>query len=138
MKTRSTLILGLALAIEGLSQTIRTGDLTTERTFHTATLLRNGKVLITGGGGDGFLAAELYDPVSGTFTATSSMIAPRFTRFRHTATLLNDGTVLIAGGDATTFAEIFAPATATFASSVAARQWSCSATDSAGRDAALR
>ncbi len=46
-----------------------TGSMTVTRYFHTATLLRNGQVLIAGGavvGPDG--SAELYDPAAGTFT----------------------------------------------------------------------
>src|ERR1700694_5709000 len=76
-----------------------TGTLTTARQFHTATLLPNGKVLITGGFvGDyssAFSSAELYDPSTGTFSATSDMTTARYA---HTATLLPNGKVLIAGG----------------------------------------
>ena len=57
----------------------------------TATLLADGKVLVTGSHG-----AELYDPDSGNWTATGKMITPRY---NHTATLLPDGRVLVAGGD---------------------------------------
>jgi hypothetical protein len=57
----------------------------------TATLLRDGKVLVAGDNG-----AQLYDPASGTWSATGKMITPRH---HHTATLLPDGTVLVAGGD---------------------------------------
>src|ERR1700683_3287969 len=73
------------------------GDMETERAAHTATLLQNGKVLITGGfNNTGVLAtAELFDPVTGTFTATGTMA---FARFSHTATLLANGKVLVTGG----------------------------------------
>src|SRR5262249_22452843 len=69
-----------------------TGDMTTHRARHTATLLANGKVLIAGGGSS---SAELYDPATGTFPATGSMSTARGAGI---ATLLNDGKVLIAGG----------------------------------------
>jgi hypothetical protein len=80
-----------------------TGTMTVGRLAHTATLLPNGKVLITGGyiawdGQAGYQStgsAEIYDPVSGSFSSTDPMIA---TRFWHSATLLQDGSVLIAGG----------------------------------------
>jgi Big-like domain-containing protein/galactose oxidase-like protein len=102
---------------------VSTGNLNTERYFHTATLLTNGKVLITGGiccgnaqiNGNILASAELYDPASGTFSPTGSMAAARY---GHTATLLNNGMVLIAGGQnaVTLFssAEIYNPANGTF------------------------
>ena len=74
------------------------GNLQHDRSDHTATVLQNGKVLLTGGfdrGGQAISSAELYDPTTGTFTLTGSLNDPRGF---HTATLLNDGTVLIAGG----------------------------------------
>ena len=60
-------------------------------------MLPNGKVLVAGGGGtSGTLAsAELYDPASGTWTATGSLVTARSV---HTATLLPNGKVLVAGG----------------------------------------
>ena len=61
-------------------------------------MLPNGKVLVAGGigGSTGDLAsAELYDPASGTWTATGSLGTAR--KF-HTATLLPNGNVLVAGG----------------------------------------
>jgi hypothetical protein len=74
-----------------------TGDMGTERAAHTATLLQNGKVLITGGfnGTEVLTTAEIFDPAAGTFTPTGSMITARFS---HTATLLANGKVLVAGG----------------------------------------
>jgi WD40 repeat protein len=86
------------------------------RQYHTATLLPNGKVLITGGRTPSVTAtAELYDYVTGRFTATGSMNVPRVF---HTATLLEDGRVLITGGnDGTTTlssVEIYDPAVGGF------------------------
>jgi hypothetical protein len=77
--------------------------MTTPRSFHTATLLGNGKVLVAGSG-----TADLYDPNTGTFSLTLSMIA---SRSRHTATLLLDGKVLLAGGDLLDTAELYDPNT---------------------------
>ena len=56
----------------------------------SATLLRDGRVLVTG-----LYGAELYDPDSGTWTATGKM-TQRHTG--HAAVLLADGRVLVAGG----------------------------------------
>jgi hypothetical protein len=80
-----------------------TGSMTMFRGGQTATLLRNGKVLVAGGIGSGTYgqiqgardSAELYDPATGSWSATGSIDA-RFSD--HTATLMADGTVLIAGG----------------------------------------
>jgi hypothetical protein len=73
--------------------------LTTGRGNHTATPLRDGRVLIAGGFtvffGPGVDSAEVYDPTTGTFSPTGTM---HDVRGWHTATLLNDGTVLVAGG----------------------------------------
>jgi hypothetical protein len=102
-----------------------TGSMAEERGGHTATLLPNGKVLIAGGGNTGgsypALAgsasgtAEVYDPASGTFSATGEMVT---SRAGQTATLLANGTVLIAGGwtgsSAIASAELYDPATGSF------------------------
>jgi WD40 repeat protein len=90
-----------------------TGKMSVTRDFHTATLLNNGKVLITGGHD---ASAELYDPTSGTFAPTGSMSVGRSS---HTATLLASGKVLIVGGQAASgalaTAELYDPNNGTFA-----------------------
>jgi hypothetical protein len=86
------------------------------REFHTATLLTNGKVLMTGGN-ESWLTpsstAELYDPITGSFAMTGSMAVGRS---GHTASLLKDGRVLIIGGAAegAPTAEIYNPDAGTF------------------------
>ena len=69
----------------------RTGSMTMARVGHTATLLRDGRVLVAGPGA----SAELYDPRHGTWTATGDMTTARS---GYTATLLPNGKVLVAGG----------------------------------------
>ncbi len=102
---------------------VATGGMSTPRLGHTATLLSNGKVLIAGGDNSANTAprlntAELYDPVSGTFSPTGNLTTGRG---GHTATKLADGRVLLVGGvDAwqtghwLASAEIYDPATGTF------------------------
>jgi hypothetical protein len=87
--------------------------MTTTRVAHTANLLTNGLVLIAGGvndSGNGVASCELFDPSSGTFTATGSL---NDARGNHTATTLTNGTVLIAGGASADLvldtAEIYTP-----------------------------
>jgi len=87
-----------------------TGPMTDRRYAQTATLLQNGKVLMSGGFSfdstscllDGtspaLTSAELYDPSSGSFAPTGSLTEARG---MHTATLLTNGKVLIAGGGTT-------------------------------------
>src|SRR4029453_18003078 len=76
-----------------------TGRMADGRISHTATLLSDGTVLVTGGcacSDPGALAAaEIYDPVMGTWASTAPMGAGHI---GHAATLLADGTVLIVDG----------------------------------------
>ena len=81
-----------------------------------ATLLPDGKVLITGGSsGPGFddantpvLTTELWDPATERFTTLAPM--PGFRGYHSIALLLPDGRILSAGSDASPFnAEIYSP-----------------------------
>jgi N-acetylneuraminic acid mutarotase len=71
------------------------------RAAHTATLLSDGKLLVTGGCAGkncnslALASAELYDPATGTWTLTGSLATARA---GHTATLLPGGEVLVSGG----------------------------------------
>ena len=120
----SILLLGLVVqAPMALAQSAgmfsATGNMTTPRFFHTATLLPNGKVLIVGGYTvcdptcGPVTTAELYDPATGTFTPTGRMTAAYVTG----AVLLPDGRVLIAGADIThtvSSLELYDPSSETF------------------------
>ncbi len=101
-----------------------TGSMSVARTGHTATLLNNGTVLVTGGVNPGLgsdRTAEIYNPATGSFTLVGNMAEGRAW---HTASLLVDGRVLIAGGAEgnvndfglfpTQTAEIYDPATQSF------------------------
>jgi hypothetical protein len=97
-----------------------TGQMTTTRSGHTATLLPNGTVLIAGGltynanviGTFLVTSAELYDPSTGTFTPTGDMAA-----FQTVSALLPNGKVLMTGSAQypSVRAELYDPATGTFA-----------------------
>ncbi len=98
------------------------GNMTQSRSYHTATLLPNGDVLLAGGGSaatywSNTATAELFDHVTGSFRATGEM---KSARDGHTATLLPNGKVLIAGGgmggwSSLNSAELYDPATGQFA-----------------------
>lgn len=80
--------------------------MTSVRGGHTATLLSNGKVLVTGGAdiltarpqptGHTLVSVETFDPTTQTFTAATPSMGTA--RAYHQATALADGTVLLTGG----------------------------------------
>ena len=90
----------------------------TARYGHTAVLLADGRVLVAGGvtststGLAALASAELYDPATGQWSTTGSLVTART---KCSATRLLDGRVLAVGGDAGqngfTSAELYDPAT---------------------------
>jgi|SRR5579872_3486471 len=99
-----------------------TGSMSVARNGHSATLLPDGSVLVAGGqpslkSADATCGAEIYNPATGTFSATADMTTPRL---EHAAVLLKSGQILITGGapavsqdrslSAISSAEIFTPA----------------------------
>jgi hypothetical protein len=72
----------------GNLQRVRSGDA-------AATLLADGRVLVTGGGAPAVSFSETYDPATGQWSIGQDQLVARR---GHTATLLADGRVLLAGG----------------------------------------
>ena len=102
-----------------------TGSTATSRRHSQSYPLPDGRILVAGGtdttGVDGaasifYATAEIYDPATGTWTATGSLTTGG--RVLHTATSLPDGRILITGGwngsAALSSAETYDPATGTF------------------------
>lgn len=97
------------------------GAMVTERAFHSAQRLVDGRVLLLGGvdiAGNPTASAEIFDPITNTFSATlEDMATPRsgFPVVR-----MSDGRVLVTGGRinnsgiATELAEYFRPGTNDF------------------------
>ncbi len=110
-----------------------TGSLAEGRSFHTATLLPDGRVLVVGGASSSSslrTSAEVWDPATGSFSPAGSLAIGLS---RHTATLLPDGRVLVVGGgweNAQGSAELWDPATESFspAASMAEGRWGHTAT----------
>lgn len=106
-----------------------TGSMRNPRRAHQATLLADGTVLIAGGSQDNsganvLTTAEIYDPITGTFSSTGSMHSARE---NHRAALLASGLVLITGGYSgggssgyLASAEIYDPALRTFTATATA------------------
>ncbi|MBI5360313.1 MAG: fibronectin type III domain-containing protein [Planctomycetes bacterium] len=128
-------------AVEAFRYTINNSQMNAIRFFHQATLLHDGRVLITGGteanygkvNGLGtadsyyistwaiYSSSEMFNPVNEKFEPLQETMDEK--RFLHRATLLQDGTVLITGGYngalssyglMTNTAEIFDPVNLTF------------------------
>jgi hypothetical protein len=108
------------------SAVLPTASMSIERMAHTATTLRDGRVLVAGG----FVSersaahsAQSYNPVTERFASLPRMITVRHS---HSATLLPSGKVLLVGGfvegnTTTTSAELFDPASNTFTATGALR-----------------
>ena len=71
------------------SWTATSGPLAAARSNHTAHLMPDGRVLVTGN------SCELFDPEAGTWSAAAPLAAGRS---YHSSTLLANGQVLVAGG----------------------------------------
>ena len=89
-----------------------TGSMTEPRSRHTATLMGDGRVLVTGGfttGGGDLASAEIYDPATETWMAVNGMSSGRS---GHTATLLSNPftqVAVIGGSSGFLSAELFQP-----------------------------
>ena len=104
---------GASLCEAGLTGFEETDSMVKAPSAHAATLLSDGKVLVTERG-----SAELYDPASRTWTSTGNL---NVARDSYTATLLANGKVLVAGGAGGAVgsndfnsAELYDPATGTW------------------------
>ncbi len=94
-----------------------TDSMLTKRSNHTATLLVDGKVLVTGGLTLNGVTAdcEEFDPAGNGGKGSWSQVNPmHVARYNQTATLLSDGRVLVTGGinssgDSISICEIFNP-----------------------------
>jgi hypothetical protein len=97
-------LIAVVVKVNG-NEWVETASMQVERAYDTATLLKDGEVLVAGGMRNssnsdnglplGTNSCELYDPSTDSWSVTGSMHQGRF---GHTATLLNDGEVLVVGG----------------------------------------
>jgi len=93
-----------------------TGDMSVRRHKLAVVALADGRVLVLGGSNEQdafgqYRSAEIYDPATGTFTATGDMASPRY-KISGAVIRLDDGRVLVAAGSRT--AEVYDPASGTF------------------------
>ncbi|HVE47465.1 MAG TPA: kelch repeat-containing protein [Acidimicrobiales bacterium] len=112
---------GAGAAADAAGAWVATSSMDVDRGGHTATLLLDGRVLVTGGvtQPEGVTrTAEVYDPATGSWSPTGSM---QSVRAGHTATLLDDGNVLVTGGETVitgggglATAEVYDPAAGTW------------------------
>src|SRR4051794_37531026 len=94
------LVVVMVLAGAGAAQASWSGagSLASGRYSHTATALKDGRVLVAGGYDDSALAgAQLYDPATNGWSNAAAM---NDARHGHAAVLLHSGKVLVAGGHA--------------------------------------
>src|SRR5437870_3826440 len=106
----ATLAMATLVSASSSTQVAQLAPLVVPRTAHAATVLTDGRVLITGGRASaGYIVAvsEIFDPATETFS--SALLAMAAPRIGHTATLFSDDSVLLAGGN-TDSMELFTPA----------------------------
>lgn len=94
----------------------RSGEMRVRRHKHDAVLLRDGRVLVTGGSderdSDGvYNSTELFDPRSATFQDGPDLLLPRY-KHQGSSLLVPDGRVLLVGGAPQ--AELFNPVSNSF------------------------
>lgn len=112
------------LGLPAASQLNPTAQMAEGRAAHQATLLLDGRVLVTGGFSQGTsttASSEVYVPIFGAFVPLGTGMTSA--RASHTATRLSDGRVLVAGGwvetspghlSAADSAEVFDPVAGTW------------------------
>jgi len=114
----STVLMSAEIYYPDTNKFVKTSSMTTARMWHTATLLADGNVLVTGGMSNGSYlnSAEIYITTAATWQPITSVMSVQ--RAQHTATFLKDNRVLIAGGitsgGVTNSVNLFNPITRTF------------------------